>query len=177
MKNFQILKILDSNPENMFSIGIVVDILIDYGVEGFKVCKENIHMADAIPKEYEKYKYAQRGKQITIYDYNNIFGKKRADTWTKILLEITVAFIKNKIKPSYMPPYYKRISGSSFISYRNDAGLKGNKRSTEYNPSKESDPFAKISFSHIKDQPDAPKWKNPEKKSMTEPNLNYCSKK
>jgi hypothetical protein len=58
----------DTKPCNLEKAwDLIVDVLIPLEVEKFKVCKPNIHLSWDDD--------SQRGKQITIYDYQNKFAK------------------------------------------------------------------------------------------------------
>ncbi|OGT21661.1 MAG: hypothetical protein A3C55_01945 [Gammaproteobacteria bacterium RIFCSPHIGHO2_02_FULL_42_13] len=133
---------------------IIVDVLIDNKIYQSKVLRRNIHLSDGDLKESDKdLRFAERGKQIVIYAYDDELKKP----WDEILQKIAQGLVDADIQPSYPPPYDRPVSGSYYISYRNDAngaGAKYPEHRTElarremknggYNPHGHKDVFEKL---------------------------------
>jgi hypothetical protein len=84
---------------------IVKDILIKYRIAKSKVTVPNIHLTDG----------EEAGNQFTIYSFTCI---KRA--WIKIINEIETALSTNNIKPNGFNQVNRQITGSKYVTYRND---------------------------------------------------------
>jgi hypothetical protein len=91
---------------------VVLPILAKYGIKHFKIAPDGF---DELNKE-------QRGKEITVYSFENPDIPK--ETWAQLLEAITYELAVQNIKPGPFPnnPDRKdeKIPGSDYISYRND---------------------------------------------------------
>lgn len=103
----------DMEGDNIYKgWSVVLPILAKYGIKHFKVA----------PDGFDEANKKQRGKEITVYAFDNPEIKK--ETWAKILKEITYELMIHNIKPGPFPSNPDRkdreIKGSKYISYRND---------------------------------------------------------
>ncbi len=135
---------------------IVVDILVEHQISQSKVIRGDIHLSEGDPAEGDMdLKFAERGKQIVIYAYDDDLGKP----WATILHRISQGLVDAAIQPSYFPPYNRPMAGSYYLSYRNDANKSGKKYSANhrdkarkdmrdkgYNPHGHPDIFEKLSL-------------------------------
>lgn len=97
---------------------------------------------------------SERGRQATIYATPDTLVD-----WKTIFEMITRVLIDNNIAPGYPNPVCKAITGSNYISYRNDLDAKGEYIScrqayadndiepeNKYNPGRYEDPFMTLSI-------------------------------
>lgn len=119
----------------------IKDILIEQRIAESKIIKPGVSFAHNLE---------QSGKQITIYQYYN-----PERDWDMIINQIEQRLRMAQILPATFSPTDKRISGSAYISYRNDLSRSGKQvlsasevmpfpEDKRYNPFGYPDPFSSI---------------------------------
>jgi hypothetical protein len=167
----------DEDTENLSKAwDIIADILLKYNIYAAKIVRPEEKFSCTEERSIE------RGNQITIYSYASPHVK-----WETVIKEITENLTKYKIKPGPKSQVNRQISGSNYVTYRNDANKDNESQvnrqisgsnyvtyrndankdndgydtsePTGFNPHKHTnDPFENIKI-NVKDQPDIPAWK------------------
>ena len=138
-----------NNFENAWEIASTI--LIDNGINLFKVMRPGVKPTNAVDM-------SQASKQIVVYVDQN--PDKSTEDWQKILTEIELSFIENKITPreSLGGKTERQVNGSQYFTYRNSASSADKVQSSykrtglcdNYNNTGEEDPFKSMTIDVLK---------------------------
>ncbi|MFA6408970.1 MAG: hypothetical protein WCW01_02175 [Gammaproteobacteria bacterium] len=123
---------------------ITKQILMNHGVQGFKVVRPEIPPLGLS-------KPVQGRKQITIYAETETPQRSPAE-WAKIFDEITMKLIDAGVQPKlpFTGEVDQHVAGSSFFTYRNEADANGKyvpaEEASGYNPGNHLDPYQGVSL-------------------------------
>lgn len=149
---------IDDNDKNNLrkAWDVIKNILITYKIQDSKVVKMDAN--------FYKDK-TQCGKQITLYYFAN-----PDKDWQIILTEITQALVQANIKPWYKSPTDEWITGSSYITYRNDSDSNGRyvRDPENYNPAKHRDIIKEAIKINIEGQPERMEYDEKQERSISD---------